>query len=179
MCYNTHMKKKELLIFTICFVITVFISCLVVFVEKKDDISNYEILDANKTCFYESVTKDEDGLTIGSNYNYMYIYTKDNYVSKVIYRNIFSRKEFGDSLSDTLIKMLNIYEGTKGITTSYEDINDKVMLTITFDLSSMNIDEIREEYSEIFDDTSILMNLKNKMTIEDYLKIETNEYICE
>ena len=75
--------------------------------------------------------------------------------------------------------MLNLYEGTKGITTSYKDINDKVMLTITFDLSIMNIDEIREEYSELFDDTAILMNLKENMTIDEYLKIETDEYICK
>ena len=179
MCYNTRMKKKELLIFTICFIITVIISCLVVFTEKKDDIFNYEITDANITCYYESITKDEDGLPIGSSYNYMYLYTKGNYVSKVIYRNIFSRKEFGDSLSDTLTNMLNIYEGTEGITTSSEDINDKVMLTITFDLTKMNIDEIKNEYSKVFDETSILMNLKNNMTIDEYLKIETEEYVCK
>ena len=109
----------------------------------------------------------------------MYLYTKGNYVSKVIYRNIFSRKEFGDSLSDTLTNMLNIYEGTEGITTSSEDINDKVMLTITFDLTKMNIDEIKNEYSKVFDETSILMNLKNNMTIDEYLKIETEEYVCK
>ena len=96
------MEKKSLIItILICIVISIIGGVVITLKKEPIDLDSYDVKDANVTCYYEGESTDEDDVSTGKYYNYMYIYNnKDNIVTKVIYKSVYENNFFNDSLAN-------------------------------------------------------------------------------
>lgn len=176
------MKKKELIIIiTICITLSIIVGAILSIDSKaKKDLESYDVKDANMSCYYEGESTDDSGNVTGKYYNYMYIYNDTNeYVTKVIYKSVYTNSYFNESLKDLTESILELYTSVDGITSNIDVVNNKTVVTIEFDYTKINLEEAREELEDILSSEAVLMNMEERTTVEEFLKIEDPDYICK
>lgn len=176
------MKKKELIIIiTICITLSIIVGAILSIDSKATkDLESYDVKDANMSCYYEGESTDDSGNVTGKYYNYMYIYNDTNeYVTKVIYKSVYTNSYFNESLKDLTESILELYTSVDGITSNIDVVNNKTVVTIEFDYSKINLEEAKEELEDILSSEAVLMNMEERTTVEEFLKIEDPDYICK
>lgn len=175
------MEKKSLIItILICIVISIIGGVVITLKKEPIDLDSYDVKDANVTCYYEGESTDEDDVSTGKYYNYMYIYNnKDNIVTKVIYKSVYENNFFNDSLASLTNSILDLYSDVDGITTSIDTVNKKTVVSIEYDYTKIDIEKAQEELKELLSDEAVLMNMEDEITVEEYLDLEDSDYICK
>lgn len=163
------MKFNKLIIFGLCMLLCV--SCA-----KKENkkIKEYDAMMKCRKEFKEVI--DDDNITSISN---IYLnYDEDGMVKNAIYQSISDYSSTKDiNMYEEIIK---IYNSLSGIKANINIVNDSVVLEIEYDYQEMDLDEIKDKIGNMLDDDSLLMKAKElPISLDEFKKIELNNYECE
>ena len=122
--------------------------------------------------------KDGDLETYTSN---IFIKLDDNsYVKSAIYQSISESTLLDKSTLELTNQFLNIYKDIKGIEASSDVIDNKLVITIKYTYSNIDLINVKKKLGSILDDNHIFKKVnKLPFSYDEYKKYELNNYECK
>lgn len=101
-------------------------------------------------------------------------------VTSAIYQSISESTLLDKSTLELTNQFLNIYKDIKGIEASSDIIDNKLIITIKYDYSNIDLVSTKKKLGSILDDNHIFKKVnKLPFSYEDYKKYELTNYECK
>lgn len=166
---------KKYLTFS-CIMIVFLIFYFLLFLKEKTEEKKIPEYDATIICKKTGTITEEEQEISYENRAYITVDNERN-IEKVILQTIDN-----DLSSATYIleeQLLHLYNSVSGITGSIENIEDKHVLTITYDYTKISLSEVRKKLGGLLDDAFILKKIKSlPISFEMFKKSELEGYEC-
>ncbi len=156
--------------------LSVMILMLLSCIACKDNDVHINKYESDMTCTQSfSEVIDDEELKSTSN---VFIYNDDEIVTKAIYQSIGKYTSINElNMYEEIIK---IYNSISGIEASFYQVDDEIILEITYDYLKVDIDEVEMKIGNMLDDDSLLKKVdKLPITLEEFKSLELTNYECE
>ena len=146
---------------------------------KKEEIKTIPEYDHDILCV--SNIEDENDGDLESYLSNIYIKLDDNKnVTSAVYQSVSDSTVLDKAALELTNQFLSIYKGINGIEAFAENIDNKLVITIKYNYSEIDLETTKRKLGSIVDDNHIFKKVKKlPFSYEEYKKYELNGYECK
>lgn len=170
------MKKRVMFFITII----IFILMIVGFLVCSDDCSKVVVDQIHEYDAMMVCTKHSNKDDISSTSNYYIDYDVDENLTRVIYQEISDEADYSESLIESVKLNVKKHNSVEGIKSTVEVIDDKVVVEIHYDYTIINLNQVKKDLEDVFNNDNILMKSKKlPISLKKFKSTELSEYECK
>ena len=133
---------------------------------------------ANMICTKE-YTEEVEGMIYESTSKIYLDYDENNLVTKAVFQSISPLSNYNESYILAFENLMNIENEVKGVESNMYKVDEKLVLENTYDYTILDIVDLKKRLGDILDLDGVLTSAKLPVTLEEYQKLELEDYECE